>query len=142
MTRQNGERGTALLEAAFVLPVLLLLIFGAFDIGRLAHAHSAAFSAAREGARTATTDPASATCVRAAALRIGSLASLTAGDVAYTPPASPNLGDEIVVAVSTTVEIITPLVSTTIGRDTAPVRAEARMRIRHVPDAPGACVVP
>ena len=48
---QTRETGQNLVEFAIVLPLLLLFIFGAVDLGRLFHAYIAITNAAREGAR-------------------------------------------------------------------------------------------
>ena len=51
--RFRCERGQALVEFALLVPVLLLLIFGAIEFGRVFHATHVITSAAREGARAA-----------------------------------------------------------------------------------------
>lgn len=43
--------GQELVEFAILLPLLLLLVFGAVDLGRLFHAYITISNAAREGAR-------------------------------------------------------------------------------------------
>ena len=47
-TRRNGERGQALVEAALVIPVLLLVAFGVVMAGRISHAKVAVQAIARE----------------------------------------------------------------------------------------------
>ena len=47
----RASRGQALVEFSLVFPLVLLLIFGLIDIGRLVYAHNALSEAAREGAR-------------------------------------------------------------------------------------------
>ncbi len=51
--RLRCERGQTLVEFALLVPVLLLLIFGAIEFGRVFHATHVITSAAREGARAA-----------------------------------------------------------------------------------------
>lgn len=54
MRRPRGdEQGQALVEFAFVLPVLLLLIFGLFDVARAVWQENTLAYAAREGTRYA-----------------------------------------------------------------------------------------
>jgi Flp pilus assembly protein TadG len=53
MRRTRADRGAAAVEFALVLPVLLLLLFGIIDFGRMVHAKVTLTEAAREGARTA-----------------------------------------------------------------------------------------
>jgi len=45
--------GQALVEFALVFPILMLLIFGIFDMGRAVFAYNAVANAARDGARVA-----------------------------------------------------------------------------------------
>lgn len=47
----GNERGNALIEFAFVLPILLLVLFGLFDFGFLFQRYEVVTNAAREGAR-------------------------------------------------------------------------------------------
>jgi len=49
--RARGERGAAMVELAIVLPVLLLLVFGIIEMGRLYNAQVTLTHAAREGIR-------------------------------------------------------------------------------------------
>lgn len=51
-----AERGQALVEVAFVLPILLLGMLGLVDLGRAVYAYSAIGDAARQGTRTAIVD--------------------------------------------------------------------------------------
>ena len=55
MRRRNGQRdqGAAAVEFVLVLPVLLVILFGIIDFGRLMHAKLELAEAAREGARAA-----------------------------------------------------------------------------------------
>jgi Flp pilus assembly protein TadG len=52
--RLVNERGTALVEATLVLPVLLVLFLGIVEVGFLLLAHVQVANAAREGARQAS----------------------------------------------------------------------------------------
>lgn len=47
--RTAAEEGQNLVELAAVVPLLLIIIFGIFDFGRLYHAHVTIANAAREG---------------------------------------------------------------------------------------------
>ncbi len=62
MTRLKNERGTALLETAIVLPLVLLVSVSIFEFGRAYQVFQIMTNAAREGARIAvlpgTTDTA------------------------------------------------------------------------------------
>ena len=54
--KRNGQRSQGLVEFAFIAPVLLYLIFGTIDLGRLFYTYSALAAATREGARILTLD--------------------------------------------------------------------------------------
>lgn len=52
--RRVPDRGAAAVEAALVLPLLLLLVFGIIDFGRMLNAQIKVTEAAREGARASS----------------------------------------------------------------------------------------
>ncbi len=52
----RSHRGQALVEFALVLPLLVLLLVGILDVGRLVYAYHTANNAAREGGRQAIVD--------------------------------------------------------------------------------------
>jgi Flp pilus assembly protein TadG len=49
--RRSGDRGAAAVEMAIVLPLLLLIVFGLIDFGRMYFTQITLTAAAREGAR-------------------------------------------------------------------------------------------
>ncbi len=51
--RQSSHRGVACVEAALVLPVIVLLTFGFIEIGYYVNCHHVLHDAARQGARAA-----------------------------------------------------------------------------------------
>ena len=54
---RSRHRGQSLVELALTLPVLLLLLVGVLDLGRVYFAHMTLTNASREGARYATSNP-------------------------------------------------------------------------------------
>jgi Flp pilus assembly protein TadG len=52
----RADRGQSLVEFALLAPILILLIFALFDLGRAVYAWNAVSNAAREGARIAIVD--------------------------------------------------------------------------------------
>lgn len=50
-TRKNRQKAQAIVEFAFVLPVLLLMLMGIIEFGRIFMAQQTITNAAREGAR-------------------------------------------------------------------------------------------
>ncbi|MFN8490663.1 MAG: TadE/TadG family type IV pilus assembly protein [Caldilineaceae bacterium] len=97
------ETGSGLIELALVLPVLILLVLGVFDIGRGYVTYITLENSVREGARWLTTHPRDLDAVNTARARVlaeaGNIA-LTADEITITPSqASYQAGDEIMVAI-------------------------------------------
>jgi Flp pilus assembly protein TadG len=53
--RNCADSGASMVEFAIIAPVLLILLFGIFELARLGYAFSEVWTSAREGARYATT---------------------------------------------------------------------------------------
>lgn len=53
--RRRGERGASLIEFAMIAPLLFILLFGVIEFARLVGSYTSVWTAAREGARYATT---------------------------------------------------------------------------------------
>jgi Flp pilus assembly protein TadG len=51
MNRRHRERGSAMVETAITIPILLLMIVGIFEVGRAYETWQVLTNAAREGAR-------------------------------------------------------------------------------------------
>ena len=66
--RSRDERGSAAVEFALVLPLLLMLIFGIIDFGRMLNDKITLTEAAREGARSAALQTAADGIARAKVL--------------------------------------------------------------------------
>ncbi len=113
--RLRCERGQALVEMALILPVLLLLIFGIIEFGRIFNAYLIVTNAAREGAR--------AGIVGGSDLKIyqtveGSAATLDTLQltVDVTPSSAYRVrGAALTVAVDYPVAIYTPVISNIVG---------------------------
>ena len=102
---RRGERGVAAVEAALVLPVLLLLIMGIIDLGRAFAAKQEVTHAAREAVRVyaVTQNPEEAAQAFAAG---------TAGLSCTPPTISPEpctAGEQVAVSGSCDFNFITPL---------------------------------
>lgn len=65
--RLTRERGQSLVELSIVLPVLLILLLGAVDFGRLYYASVTVAGAARNGAQYASENPEDISGIQAAA---------------------------------------------------------------------------
>ena len=90
MPNRNYRKSQSLLEYALVLPVLLLLILGIIEVGRLIFFYSSVFAATREATRygaAAGNNPSGTPYyldtagIKAAAVRVGFFAGIKASDV-------------------------------------------------------------
>lgn len=106
--RTRDDRGAAAVEFALVLPLLLLVVFGIFDAGRMLNMQIALTQAAREGVRVAALGGSAGDAVARAEAAMfpvtGATASLTTAC-----PAVPTPTDDAVLNVSRTYNYITPI---------------------------------
>ncbi|MFQ5858046.1 MAG: TadE/TadG family type IV pilus assembly protein [Anaerolineae bacterium] len=64
LDKVSQQEGQSLAELALLLPLLLLVMAGALDLGRAFHAHTTVVNAAREGARYGIFQPADSSGIR------------------------------------------------------------------------------
>ena len=65
LLRRDSERGQTLVEFGLIIPIVLLIMVGIFDLGRVVFINNSLSDGARDGARHATTDPRDASyCAR------------------------------------------------------------------------------
>lgn len=81
----KGERGSATVEFALVLPILMLLMFGIIEFGRVLSVQHLLNTAAREGARTAALPGADNATVIAKINEVLSGAGLSYDSLQLTP---------------------------------------------------------
>jgi hypothetical protein len=139
--RQGRQAGQGITEFALVIPLILMLFFGIFDLGRAVYAYSTISNAARDSARVAIVNQADSTdCVahpklwRCTAAReaVGlgidptavSIWFCSSGELCETDPAeectanadgSVPIGCDVVIKVPYTYTAATPLISTLVG---------------------------
>ncbi|WP_210480637.1 TadE/TadG family type IV pilus assembly protein [Naasia sp. SYSU D00948] len=121
--RAADDRGAAAIEFALVLPLLLLLILGILEFGRIYNIQISLSNAAREGARTMAIENDAAAARSAAAAAAPSLnPALSTGAVAISP-ATCGAGQTATATVSYTVTLLTGYFGTSI-----PLSATGAMR--------------
>lgn len=122
------DRGQALVELALILPVVLLLLTGMIEGGRIFHAYLTVVHAAREGARTAAVVQDDSVVVQ----RVQKAApSLPADEleIEINPVASSRRrGEPVQVSVQYGVHLVLPLISAIIP-DPVRVRGQTIMRV-------------
>jgi Flp pilus assembly protein TadG len=102
--RRTADRGAAAVEFALLLPMLLILIFGIIDFGRMLNAQITVTEAAREGARASAlgTDP----TARVNSMT-GGLGTVNTSTTAC--PANPSPTDTTSVTVTYQFQFLTPV---------------------------------
>jgi len=112
--RKGKEKGQSLTEVALVLPVLLFILAGVLDLGRIYYVQVALSDAAGEGAVYAAIRPNDATGIKARAQAAsGGLVQIDLADVVINPsdPSSLAAGDPVTVIVEYDFTLATPLIN-------------------------------
>jgi len=112
----KSQRGQALVETALILPILLILLFGITDMGRVFHAYLSLDHAGREAARVAAVG---ADDDKIIARIEQATSSLNKDKVAHTisPQGKSNRqsGSEVTITLKYSIELLTPLLSQLVG---------------------------
>lgn len=159
---RDEARGQSLVEFALVLPIVLLMMIGLFDLGRIVFVNNSLSDGARHGARTAIIDPRSGTycadiegAVRTA-IRGQALATFTVtyqtidatGNVGTTRvicangapsqalPSTATAGDRVSVQLIAEVNLITPFVAQATGQSAFTLESESAMTVTFAPSSP------
>jgi Flp pilus assembly protein TadG len=82
--RREERRGQAMVEFALVVPILVLVMIGLFDVGRAVHGFNTVSNAARAAARVAIVNQTEAD-IRARAIDMAPGLGLTDADVTLDP---------------------------------------------------------
>lgn len=110
--RRRAEAGTALIEFALVLPILLVLAMGMLDFGRAFHLKGLLDQAAREGARIAVVTTPDLDLVTARVNSVLGSGGASPGTIAVVGPDPAHM---VTVTVTSTFTFITPGVFALIG---------------------------
>jgi Flp pilus assembly protein TadG len=126
------RRGDAIVEFALLAPMLVLILFGILEVGRVIDAWIVVHNAAREGARAGALvyadDAANAAALGAANTYLASTLSPRT-DIPTPPVATASVtSTSIDVTAEAEVELYTPLFQSLLGSSAAQVRASASMR--------------
>ena len=123
------ERGQAMVETALVMPIVLLLLFGMLDAGRIFHAWIIVTNGAREGVRAASTQQDEATIEARIDASLGSIDGCNVGATTCTlTNVRGQSGEPVSVEVETIVTMVTPLISDIFGVD-VPVSSTTTMML-------------
>ncbi len=86
LDKRDTQEGQSILELALLLPLLLLIVAGALDLGRAFHVYITVTNAAREGARYGALYPTDTSGILNHARQEASGAGLTLCDPMASPP--------------------------------------------------------
>ncbi|MBS3900500.1 MAG: pilus assembly protein [Dethiobacter sp.] len=124
---KNEQKGQALVEFALVLPLILLLLLGIVELGRVSNAYLVVIHAARHGARHAAVGATNAEII--SSVNQASL-PLNPGKliISILPEQGRLAGSDVRVVVSYPLRLITPLAGNLLNNPVI-VRGEITMRI-------------
>jgi len=124
--RRQSNRGQSLLEFAIILPVLLVIVAGVLDIGRLYFSYVAVTDAASEGVAYAATHPTNESLIVARA-RDASNMTADESEIVFQCPTCPAVGsgDTVTVTVTYSFTLATPIVNAIVPGGVVPLRAVA-----------------
>lgn len=108
------RRGQGLVEFALVLPLLILIMVGLFDLGRAVHSYNAIANAARSGNRVAIVDQ-DVAVIKAAAIDEATAVPLTEADVTVVFECQDQIGCLATVTVVYDYVPATPLIEALVG---------------------------
>jgi Flp pilus assembly protein TadG len=123
----RGKKGAAVVEFALVVPILLLLVIGILEFGRVLHTYLVVVNAAREGARYAAVGI-SKTDVIDKVKKACPAFDPSLLTIEVTGAQGPR-GQPVTVKVTYPVDIVTPLFERVFSHNPFPVSAEAVMRL-------------
>ena len=103
-------KGQALVEMALVLPILLMLLFGIIEFGRVFNAYLVTSQASREGARAAAVGSADADVVQSARKAAGIFDPAEVA-VNIKPKAPRETGQAVTVKVSYDLDLVAPFIN-------------------------------
>lgn len=137
----KSQKGQSLVETALILPIILMILFGITDFGRIFHAYLTLDHAGREAARVATVGSTLGTIQTKITNATDTLESNTPGDpkkvgqtiyfgtsVVTDSTTTPTSGDEVKIELTYKVDFLTPIISQIVGefdlKDTTVMRVE------------------
>lgn len=124
----KNNRGQALVELALVLPILLLILFGIIEFGRVYNSNIIVANSAREGARVGVVGSTDSEII-AKVKETASTLNTSKLTINITPSSSSRVrGASLTVTVQYPVQINTPIISSIVG-STITLSSSSVMRV-------------
>jgi len=110
----KSQKGQSMVEFALVIPVLILLLFGILDFGRVFHAYLTIDHAGREAAREASIGKDDGT-IRSVAVNKASSINLAESQVDISPGGTKSSGSQVTITITYPISFLTPVISSITG---------------------------
>ncbi len=148
---RDNERGAAMVEAALILPIVLMILLGIFDFGRALNYWNDTNQLAADGARFAAVNrvPGDAASLEAYLKSQADTPELEEGgtnsvedpiQVCVDYPNGAAVGEPVTVKVESAFNLLPAPLQGVVEWGTVPIRGEATMRIEVLPsDIPQSC---
>jgi len=128
----KDHKGQSLVEFALILPILLILVLGAMDIGRLFFTKTVITNAAREGANHLAYHPADIAGMQAVIAQEANSSTLEYADLNITTDPITGCcltGQPVTVTVSTTVDLIYEDILALLGMISGPIELSSSVEM-------------
>lgn len=106
----NNSKGQALVEMAFVLPILLMIVMGIVEFGRIFNAYLIVTNASREGARYASVNSTDLEVINAIETLTSTLNQSQMSISIYPDYGSRTSGNPVEVSIDYNIDIIAPII--------------------------------
>ena len=103
----NDSKGQSLVETAIVLPLVILIVFGTIEFGRVFNAYLVVSNASREGARAAAVGKSNAEINTMITDKASTLGAVT---VTINPSGNRTYGSEVTVTVNHNLNLLVPVI--------------------------------
>ena len=123
----NENRGQALVELALIMPILIMLLFGIIEFGRVFNAYLIVNNASREGARTASVGADNLTIINKVKQTVPNL-DQSKLSVEILPLSNRKRGEPVTVTVKYSIKLYAPLVDIALTNP-MPVTNQTTMRV-------------
>jgi Flp pilus assembly protein TadG len=130
--RTAHKKGQSLVEFALVLPILVLIIMGIFDLGWAVYMNNTIANAAREGARVGVIITNQDAAIRARVRSASPGLNLSDSQISITPSPARTFNNPITVTVMITFSPITPIIGQFVAGSGMPLRSTSAMIVEGV----------
>ena len=128
---RKNQKGQTLVEFALILPIIIIILFGITEFGRAFYSYIVITNAAREGARAGVVGKSNDDILARVKETAPLNPPLEDSDITITPSdkSARTPGVSMNVEVTYDVDIITPVISNVLGKNTFTLTSKAVMRV-------------